>query len=225
MNDGLPSCRSSFINLKTPFLKIKKLLLIVAIPVLIGIFLYLFKAPVLWAIGNFLICEDKVEQVEVIFVLGGGSFDRGNEAARLFKAGFTKQIVCLGENTPSAFKALNLSYSESRVTKINLMKNNKIPSGRIELMEKGTSTKEEADYVIQYCLENNVKKAIVLSSKFHTRRVKSVYTPLFEAYNIDLIIRGAPSSNYSEDEWWKTEGGLIMVNNEYVKSVYYFLKY
>jgi len=187
--------------------------------------LYLFRAPVLWAIGNYLICEDEVEQVDVLVVLGGGSFDRGNEAARLFKAGFAKQIVCLGENIPSVFKALNLSYSESEVTRINLIKNNKIPRARIELLEKGTSTKEEADYVIQYCLDNNVKQAIVLSSKFHTRRVKSVYKPLFEANGIDLIIRGAPSSIYSEDEWWKTEEGLIMVNNEYVKSVYYCLKY
>ena len=163
--------------------------------------------------------------MDVLFVLGGGAFDRGNEAARLFKVGFTNEIVCVGENVPSIFKVLNLPYSESKVTRINLIKNNKIPRANIEILEKGTSTKEEADYVIQYCLENNVKKAIVLSSKFHTRRVKSIFRPLFEANGVVLILRGAPSSVYSEDEWWKTEEGLIMVNNEYVKLVYYFFKY
>ena len=207
------------------FLKSRNVLLFIAIPILIGIFLYLFRAPVLWSLGNFLICEDEVEQVEVLFVLGGGSFDRGNEAARLFKAGFTNQIVCVGENVPPIFKALNLPYSESKVTRINLIKNNKVPRAGIIIIEKGTSTKEEAGYVIQYCLENNIKQAIVLSSKFHTRRVKSIFNPLFEANDIELILRGAPSSNYSEDEWWKTEEGLIMVNNEYVKLVYYFFKY
>lgn len=212
-------------DLRMTFLKIKKLLLIIAIPVLAGIFLYLLRVPVLWSVGNFLICEDEVVQVEVLFVLGGGSFDRGNEAAGLFKAGFTNQIVCVGENVPSIFEALNLPYSESEVTKINLVKNNNVPKASIKLLEKGTSTKEEAEYVIQYCLENNVKQAIVLSSKFHTRRVKSIFKPLFEANDVELILIGAASSEYSEDEWWKTEEGLIMVNNEYVKLVYYFFKY
>ena len=204
---------------------VKKLLLIIVIPILLGIFLYLFRAPVLWSIGNFLICEDEVKQVEVLFVLGGAPFERGNEAAGLFRAGFANHIVCTGENIPDGYKALALSYSEAEVAKIHLITNNKIPETNVELLEKGTSTKEEAGYIIKYCLENNVSKAIVLSSKFHTRRVKNVFKPIFEANNIELILRGAPSSVYSEDEWWKTEEGLIMLNNEYVKSVYYFFKY
>ncbi|MCH8319181.1 MAG: ATP-binding cassette domain-containing protein, partial [Bacteroidetes bacterium] len=122
---------------------------------------------------------------------------------------------------------LNMRRKTARLEELfmDLVKNNKIPRASIELLEKGTSTKEEAGYAIQYCLENNVKQAIVLSSKFHTRRVKSIFRPLFEANGVELILRGAPSSVYSEDEWWKTEEGLIMVNNEYVKLVYYFFKY
>ena len=41
----------------------------------------------------------------------------------------------------------------------------------------------------------------------------------------ELIIHGTGSTRYDEAEWWKKEEGLIMVNNEYVKLLYYELKY
>ena len=64
--------------------KTKKRFLIILIPVLIGIFLWIARDSVLRQFGNFLICEDDLEKVELMFVLGGASFDRGNEATRLF---------------------------------------------------------------------------------------------------------------------------------------------
>ena len=179
----------------------------------------------MWLAGNYLICEDEIEHVEVMFVLGGGSFDRGNEAAKLYKEGYADRIVCLGENVPTIFQILDISYSESEIASRNIIKKNEVSRSVVEILEKGTSTKEESEYIIKYCIENNIKQAIVLSSKFHTRRISNVFKPLFDAGNIKLILVGAPSSDYSEDEWWKSEAGMIMVNNEYMKLLYYFLKY
>jgi hypothetical protein len=31
--------------------------------------------------------------------------------------------------------------------------------------------------------------------------------------------------DYDPERWWDTEEGLLMVNNEYVKLLYYALKY
>jgi len=79
--------------------------------------------------------------------------------------------------------------------------------------------------ILKYCIDHDIKKTIILSSKFHTLRVRKVFEPVLEKNGIEVIIRGAPSTKYSEHNWWKKEAGLIMVNNEYVKLVYYFFKY
>ena len=88
-----------------------------------------------------------------------------------------------------------------------------------------TATKEESEAILTYCKQHNYSKVIVLSSKFHTRRVGDVFKPLLEDEGIQVIVHGAPSSLYKEAEWWKYESGMIMVNNEYMKHIYYFLKY
>jgi hypothetical protein len=35
----------------------------------------------------------------------------------------------------------------------------------------------------------------------------------------------ANSLVYDSDSWWTSEEGLLMVNNEYVKLLYYLVKY
>jgi hypothetical protein len=34
-----------------------------------------------------------------------------------------------------------------------------------------------------------------------------------------------PESTFDRASWWKNESGLITLNNEYLKLVYYYFKY
>ena len=52
--------------------------------------------------------------------------------------------------------------------------------------------------------------------------MKRVFSQKFEESGIQLIFRGAPAKDYDENEWWKYEKGLLMVNNEYIKWWYYW---
>lgn len=204
-------------------MKKKFLLILAAIVLLLGLSLYFFSNYFLWWPGYYLISEDEPAKCKAIFVLGGDSYDRGNHAVKLFKEGFSDKIICLGENVPNIFKAMGINYSESEVTKINIQR--LIPENKIEVLKTGTSTIEEARAIVKYCITHDIGKAIVVSSRFHTRRVRKVFEPLSKPHNVELLIAGAPSSTYLEREWWKSEEGLIMVNNEYVKLMYYAIKY
>ena len=190
---------------------------------LLLIVLFLFRVPLLRGFGNFLICENKMEKTEALFVLSGDAWDRGNEAVRIYQQGFAGKIICTGENVPRLFLIAGIPYPESELTQMHLL-NKGIPSRDVELLCKGTSTKEEADYILEYCKKNNIDKAMVLSTKFHTRRIRNTFQKKFEAASIQLIIRGAPSSAYDESYWWLSEDGLIFVNNEYIKIFYYWVK-
>jgi len=203
---------------------LKKLVLTIIIIISLLCVAFIFKNSILRAIGKELIYENELNKVETLFVLGGGAFDRGNEAAKIYKAGFVKNIVCTSGNIPHDLQALGITLFESEITKKNIVRNG-IPDSLVFALTEGTSTFEESDIILRYCKEHKIFKCILLSSKFHTRRVKNVFKNKFEKENIQIIFRGAPSSQYDENAWWEDERGLIMVNNEYVKLMYYWLKY
>ena len=84
---------------------------------------------------------------------------------------------------------------------------------------------EEITEIGRYCEAKEIQRAMVLSSKFHTKRIRRVVDKVLDPQKIEILVRGAPSSKYSELVWWHKEEGMIMVNNEYAKLLYYFIKY
>jgi len=185
--------------------------------------MFLLRAPILQFIGNRLICGDKMEKVPALFVLSGDPWDRGNEAVRLYRLGLAEKIICTGENIPRLFLIADIQYPESELTRMNIVAQG-VPSEHVELLSRGTSTKEESDFIIEYCRWHNIRKLAVVSTKFHTRRVKNTFAEKFRKAGLELIIQGAPSSAFQEQFWWHNEDGLIFVNNEYIKIMYYWMK-
>jgi uncharacterized SAM-binding protein YcdF (DUF218 family) len=182
--------------------------------------LWLCRYPILRGMGNFLIREDQLEQADAIYILGGASQERTAEAYRLFKKGISEEFICTGEHESEEMKLLDTILTEAEITKAFLIKKG-IPSKNIICLIEGTSTREEADIIFNHA-KGKYDKIIILSSKFHLRRVKRVFSQKFEGSGIQLIFRGAPAKDYDENEWWKYEKGLLMVNNEYIKWWYYW---
>lgn len=47
----------------------------------------------------------------------------------------------------------------------------------------------------------------------------------FAGSGINVLVHAVPSSEYDAKLWWRSEEGLLMVNNEYVKALYYAITY
>lgn len=202
----------------------KKLLIAFAVLLLIFSLLFAFRMPLLCACSTALMHEDQLQQVEAMFVLSGGGYDRGNEAVKVFNQGYTKQIICTGSNPLIELRIFNMDTLESDMTVANLKKQ-AVPDSNIVQIKYGTSTREEADTILNYCKAHQFKKVIILSSLLHTGRVEKVFGKPFKDAGIQLIIHGAPSSRFDEYHWWQSEDGLIAVNNEWIKTMYYWWKY
>tara|TARA_B110000908_G_C10256949_1_gene456244 strand:+ start:282 stop:887 length:606 start_codon:yes stop_codon:yes gene_type:complete len=200
-------------------LKHKSLLLLI----ILGL-IYFQRINILNAFGTFLVYENNIEFIETAFVLSGGAFDRGNKAAELINTKKVSKVICTGANKPPDFKALNIDLLESELTRKNIISQVQ-DSSLVSLIKEGTSTLEESEIILAYCLKNNLKECVIISSKFHTRRIKKVFLKHFKKQGIDVFIIGAPSSSFDESSWWTSENGLINLNNEYIKLLYYFVKY
>lgn len=199
--------------------------------IFIGIFclflgvIFLFRVPILRGIGNYLICEDEPPQVEVMFVLGACTFERATAAVAEYRKGNIKEVVPTGEIVSQTLLALGLdSIKDAHLSRIALIKGG-MDSTVIHPLTEGTSTLEEAQAALKYCNEKKYSKIIVLTSKHHTRRAKKIFDAVFKDSNVLVYFRGSKPMDYDTDNWWKQESGLIFVNNEYLKLIYYKWKY
>ena len=191
----------------------------------IGCWLIIFREPILRSIGGFLITEDKPEQADAIFVLGGNIVDRSTHGVYLYQKGYADKIIPLGENIENALLATDNAKPDAVLSQYFMVNELNTPDSVITPLVKGTSTKEEADAILDYSLKHHFNKIIVVSDKFHLRRISRTFKKPFQEKGIQVLLSGAPNSSYREDYWWNYEPGLIMVNNEYVKLLYYAVKY
>ena len=201
----------------------KKIVAFVLLCVMVVALSITFQKPILRSFANFLMQQDEPEKADVMVILSGNSFDRGNEGARLFRLGYAPYIICPGGNLEREFVAMGDTLYESDVCKRSIVRNG-IADSLIKVIHFGSSTIEEADTIFKYCQTHQLHKIIVVTSLFHTRRAGGVYHRRFAGSGIKVIMRGAHDSVYNERRWWKNEYGLLSLNNEYMKTLYYLFK-
>ena len=190
--------------------------------VVLAIIAFIFRNTWLEGMGNFLIKTDPPEKVDVAVVLGGAPLARGKAAAKLYHQGFIPRLITVGATVPEVIKVLDLNTSSAELTQQVLLDEG-VDSSKIFVLPLGTSTWEEAQAIVNYAQDSQYTHIMIISSNFHTRRVKWVYNKLFQDTNIEVRICGAPGIGYREDSWWNYENGLLFVNSEYLKLLYYRL--
>lgn len=180
--------------------------------------------------------QTDLEQADAIFILGGNVHDRPILAAKLYHDGWSEKIIPLGANFDFVQEVLigcnpdcesddcNPCKPDALIMQEVLEENLNVPFEAIVPLPEGTSTKEESDAILEFSTKNEYKTIIVVSDLFHLRRISYVFIDKFEQAGIHVILRGSSNSQYDEEHWWKYEQGLIMVNNEYIKLAYYWLK-
>ena len=202
----------------------KKLLIILGVVVVLSTVLYLLRTPLLRSCATALIHEDKPEKCEAMFVLSGGAYDRGNAAAKLFQQGLAPTVICTGGNPFAELKTLGVDTLESDLTMANLRRL-QVPDSALQQIKYGSSTREEADTILGYCRAHRLQRILIVTSRLHTGRVNKVFRNRFSQAGITVLLCGALSSRFDELNWWKNEDGLIAVNNEWLKRLYYWWKY
>lgn len=179
---------------------------------------------VLRAVGSFLINADTECQADAMYVLGGAPYDRGTEASRMLQEGCAPIAYCTGSSIMQSNKAEGRMITEADLTRTAAIRCG-TPAATILPLPFGTSTYEEALGILLHARSKGWRTIVVVTTDFHTRRVRRVFDARFKGSGINVLVHAAPSTEYNVDAWWNSEQGLLMVNNEYVKSLYYLLKH
>ncbi|KMY51901.1 YdcF family protein [Peribacillus loiseleuriae] len=152
--------------------------------------------------GDFLVINEKPVKSDVIIVLSGGGIERLEQGVGLYNQGFASYIMISNGQEDGLYEA---------ALKMG------VPIDSIILENHASSTTENALFTKKLMVEHQFHSAIVVSSNYHMRRVKSNFTKAISKSRIKLLYSSVPDNGYDSSRWWKTKEGRQTTYMEYAK--------
>ena len=185
---------------------------------------------VAWVGARLLITEAPLANADALVVLGGSANykERAREAAKLLLEGRSPRILVTNDNMRgpwSSAEQRNLYFYERSWEEL---RNAGVPASSVDLLVKPVaSTHEEAEVVRQYAEEHRLHSVLIVTSAYHSRRALWVFSRVFRntGIRIGLISVRPGYESPRPATWWLSIRGWRLVPTEYVKMVYYMVKY
>lgn len=171
-------------------------------------------------VGDFLVVEDPIRKADLIHVVSGPDY-RTEYAIELYKKGYAEMMLFtggwnIGANEVSATRSERLALTAG------------VPADKIIVdVTDIICTYEEAERLKFFVNSTNgsIRSVIVVSDPFHMRRVRWAFQRQFKG-QVKLIMAPVPFELTTMNaKWWLDARSRFMVCDEYLKLVYYLLRY
>ena len=189
---------------------------------------FLFRAPILRTAASVWIIDTPPAPAAAIVVLGGGRDTRPFAAAKLYHTGYAAKIL-IPKVQPGPTEQLGLARNDSEIIHDILIKQG-IPETALEYIGTKVSSTFEESLAVKNWLANQPSataspSAILIPTElFYTRRTRWIFQRNLGPLAQPIVI-SIPAREYTADNWWTTEEGLIAFQNEVIKSAFYHWKY
>lgn len=185
---------------------------------------------VAWCAARFLIVKADVQSPDAIVMLSGSStyVERAAWAAQLYREGRAPLIVLTNDGLISGWDRLeerNPYYYELSTRRLEQQG---VPADRIQLAPgQALGTYEESLLVRDYATAHHLKRLLIVTSAYHSRRALWSMRRACEGSGIEVGIDSAPPGWQTPSPWvwWRKRWGWKTVGGEYVKMIYYWIKY
>ena len=150
------------------------------------------------------------------------------DKGRLLLDGRSQLILITNDNTRGPWSEVEQRnpFFNERARKV--VTSSGVPAEKVDLLlQPVDSTYEEAELVKQYALDHSLHSVLIVTSAYHSRRALWTFTRVFRGTGIQVgLIRVDPGDqNPRPATWWLTTRGWRFVPTEYVKMLYYVVKY
>jgi len=192
------------------------------------IFISIFLLPYL---GQWLIVEDKLQESEIIVVLTGSVRDRILQAVDIFNEKYSDKIVLVNTNHARhdifLERGLKIPPGSAQLNKMAAIDLG-VPEENIFILEgNARSTQDEALILREYIDSNETIKSIILvTSKYHSRRSKTIFTKAFSYLDREINIYSSPSKydSFYAEQWWMDGNDIESVVLEYIKLANFYFR-
>jgi len=175
--------------------------------------LVLFTLLVLLAVAalfypqRFLCVDSGRVGADVMVVLGGGSHDRPERAAELFKERMAPRILVSGLGDCAIYRRSLIQAG--------------VPSQAIQMEDQSRTTRENAILGVHLLRLQGVRRVIIVTSWYHSRRALAC----FEHYGPEIQFYSCPAYSTTTRPDWVRHGLAHRIYLEYPKLLGYWMCY
>jgi uncharacterized SAM-binding protein YcdF (DUF218 family) len=155
----------------------------------------------------FLCVDSGPVKADVIVLLGGGSHERPERAAELFKEHAAPRIIISGLGDYEINRRLLIAAG--------------VPVSAIELEVQSRTTRENAQFTVKLLREQKQRCVILVTSWYHSRRAVAC----FRHYAPEIRFYSRPSYFASARADWRYNRIGNRIRLEYVKLLGYWVRY
>lgn len=186
--------------------------------------LYLARATVLPAVGDWLDVSGPPQKADAVLLLSGNANTRPFAAAALVNAGWAPRVF-LVRTAPSPSVEQGIVPPWHELNRQILLRGG-VPEKDILILDgSARSTYDEAVAMAQF-LESSPKiRLLVVTDGPHTRRARWIVSRLLGDHVEQLTMITSPSERWRSDGWWRNAEGFGFVVSEYLKLAFYGIRY
>jgi uncharacterized SAM-binding protein YcdF (DUF218 family) len=187
----------------------------------LGLAAVLIWPVVAWIAARALIVTVDLPTADVIAILSGSStyVERTHKAAELYKEGRAPLIVLTDDNTRGG-------WSSSEQRNPYFVERAHVPPDKIRVAPGvAESTHSEASIIRDYAMAHSLRSVLVVTSAYHSRRAFRSLQQSFAGTGTLIGITPTLPPTPGPSLWWLHLDGWRSVAVEYVKLVYYRLRY
>jgi uncharacterized SAM-binding protein YcdF (DUF218 family) len=169
------------------------------------------------AIGDFLVESEEPQRADIVVVLAGDGYGhRLLKGVELVRAGYAPLALLDGPLTA-------YGYNEAELAAGWAVKQGVPPEILVTLPIRARSTVTEVEALNAELARRGVKKALVVTSNFHTRRARAVFNR-FGLKSIQYIVIAARDEDFDPTDWWLSRDAKKTVLLEYAKLANWWLE-
>lgn len=177
----------------------------------IVVLLLLFHTAVLTALGSYLVKAGPPEKADVIVVLAGDGFGRRIlKAGELIEEGWAPHALISGPNGNYGRYECDLAIPFAVAAGYP-------ESDFIHLEHHGRSTEEEARVVVDKLRQMGVKRVLLVTSNFHTRRAGRIFHRA--APDLNIFVVASTDEFFKPDSWWHDREARKIFLYEWMKTI------
>jgi uncharacterized SAM-binding protein YcdF (DUF218 family) len=176
-------------------------------------------------LGRWMSPEDPLQKADAIFVLAGTVADRPLEAADLYKAGYAPKILVTRDKPEygaqiAAERGAPLPDNSELNRRMLLALG--VPDSALIVPDRiHDNTAQEAATLREVARRNGWRRVIVVSSKYHLRRVSLALHRELRGTNVQIIRHGTAYDVAAPDRWWTRRYDIRWLLSELPKLLAY----
>jgi uncharacterized SAM-binding protein YcdF (DUF218 family) len=168
-------------------------------------------AQILGALGGYLVQAGPPQKADAALVLAGDGWGyRVLTAAQLAREGFVPKVLVSGPDGAYGLHECDLAIPF-------VVKHGYPESYFVHMENSARSTVAEAQAVLPVIRRMGLKRIIVVTSNYHTRRAGRIYRGL--APDLTILTVAAPDKNFTTDGWWHDREGQKTFLVEWEKTL------